>query len=112
MSHIYGHRWSAGYGERAVDRDGNLTDVAKTWSSGLSGITGEQVAQGLRACVDRGVSGDTENAGWPPSLPEFRALCLPERRDPIHRDYVALPRPPQKPGTIEQALRRMRELLR
>ena len=49
--------------------DGRLTEVARTWVSGLAGITGEQIAVGLMACCDMSDS-------WPPTLPGFRAACL------------------------------------
>ena len=41
-----------------------------TWALGLIDITSEELACGLRACVSSGEA-------WPPSLPEFRALCRP-----------------------------------
>lgn len=68
LIHLYGHKWSSTYGDCAVT-DGELTDVAKTWASGLHGITGENIAGGLRRCCDR-------PDAWPPTLPEFKALCL------------------------------------
>ena len=48
--------------------NGELTDVAKTWASALRDLTGEQIAEGLRAYVDLGEA-------WPPSVPEFKAMC-------------------------------------
>jgi len=45
-----------------------LTDTAQTWASALRDVTGQQLADGLRACLDRQ---DT----WPPTLPEFKQLC-------------------------------------
>lgn len=38
------------------------------WASALSGITGQQLAVGLMAVIASGEK-------WPPSAPEFRALC-------------------------------------
>ena len=49
--------------------DGTMSDVAVTWGKALSGIAGEQIATGLRSCVASGEA-------WPPTLPEFRAMCL------------------------------------
>jgi len=97
---IYGHRWKANFG---------LTDDG-TWRLGLSGITPAQLAAGLAKCVDRKPAPGEED--WPPTLSEFRTLCLPEHVHAIHRDYVALPKPPQDPGVVETALTHMRELLR
>ena len=68
MTHIYGHRWTATFGETAIDERGELTDTAKTWASALCEVTGQQLADGLRACLERE---DT----WPPPLPEFKQLC-------------------------------------
>lgn len=38
------------------------------WASALAGITGQQLAVGLMAVIASGEK-------WPPSAPEFRALC-------------------------------------
>lgn len=64
MAEIYGHRWTSAYGETADD-----AGAGETWAKGLAGITPEQLADGLKACV---ASADP----WPPTLPEFRARCL------------------------------------
>lgn len=48
--------------------NGQLTDVAQTWASGLAGFNGQAIANGLRSCVANG--GD-----WPPALPAFRKMC-------------------------------------
>lgn len=63
MAAIYGHRWTSSYG----DDPGSM--AGDTWAAGLSGLTGAQLARGLEACV---ASSDP----WPPSLPDFRAMCL------------------------------------
>lgn len=63
MQAVYGHRWTSGYG---AEPDGI---AAATWATGLDGLTPAQIAAGLRACLASG-------EGWPPALPEFRALCL------------------------------------
>ncbi len=55
----------------------------------------------------------------PPSLPEFRAMCLPERLPLCHQHiagradlaYVALPRPPMAPEKREECLRKIRAAL-
>lgn len=64
MAEIYGHRWTSAYGETADD-----CGAGETWAKGLAGVTGEQLGEGLKACV---ASADP----WPPTLPEFRARCL------------------------------------
>lgn len=67
MTHMFGHRWTATFGESATS-NGALTEVAKTWGAGLRGLTGEDIAAGLRSCAASGED-------WPPSLPQFRAMC-------------------------------------
>ena len=112
MTHLYGHKFSAAFGERAANPDGSLTDVAHTWAGGLRGITGEQLATGLRQCIESG-------AEWPPSLPEFRAMCLRRRAPLCHQNiagradlaYVALPRPALTPEQREEYLRKIRAAL-
>lgn len=64
MAEIYGHRWTASFGADP-DPDG----AAGTWAKGLAGINPVQLADGLKACI---ASSDP----WPPTLPEFRAMCL------------------------------------
>jgi hypothetical protein len=61
MGRIYGHKWVSSYGEKD---DG-------TWKRGLMDLTPMQLAHGLGKCVTR------TDSVWPPSLPEFRAMCLP-----------------------------------
>lgn len=58
MTEIFGHRWTSSFG----------SEPSKVWASGLAGVTGLQLADGLRKIVQRGID-------WPPSLPEFRAMC-------------------------------------
>lgn len=64
MTEIYGHKWTSAYGDEAGPEG-----AAGTWAKGLAGVTVEQVAEGITACL---VSADP----WPPTLPEFRAMCL------------------------------------
>ena len=63
MGEIYGYRWTSAYGEDAEKGAG------ETWSKGLAGISPRGVADGLSAAL---VSSDP----WPPTLPQFRAMCL------------------------------------
>lgn len=62
MVEIYGARWSSSYG----DPDG---PTAQTWASGLAGVTPAQLAAGLSAAI-------ASASPWPPTLPEYRAMCL------------------------------------
>ena len=70
LTHIYGHKFASAYGESAINGN-NLTEAARTWSSGLRGLTGEHIANGLRECIACGES-------WPPTLPEFVKMCKGE----------------------------------
>ena len=65
MTRIYGHRWTSSYGE---------TDDG-TWHKALRGLTPAQVGRGLSRCATH------RPDGWPPTLPEFRALCTPTAED-------------------------------
>ena len=58
MGMMYGHKWVS----ISEADDG-------TWLTGLCGISPDQVAKGLSRLVD-------EFHQWPPSLPEFKRLCL------------------------------------
>lgn len=61
MTDLYGHKWTSAHG---------MQDESGVWGKALAGITPEQIAIGAKACT---TSGDP----WPPSAPEFRAMCLP-----------------------------------
>jgi hypothetical protein len=63
MGSLYGHRWVSQYGSTFAGI------AADTWASALSGVTPQQIADGLRACVSEGDE-------WPPAAPRFRAMCL------------------------------------
>lgn len=59
MTEIYGHRWTSAYTRESLE----------TWAKGLAGLSAEQVGVGVSACISGAHA-------WPPTLPEFRALCL------------------------------------
>jgi hypothetical protein len=69
MTAIYGHKWASAYGEACETEAGELTVAGDTWTRGLRGVTEAQVADALEQCI---VSADP----WPPTLPEFRAMCF------------------------------------
>lgn len=72
MTGIYGHKWISSYGVEPSD----------TWARGLRGFTNDELAHGIRRCLDR-------EDPWPPTLPEFRQLCRP-RRETYHSLYTPL----------------------
>lgn len=63
MAEIFGHRWTSAFGDDAV------AGAGETWAKALGDLTPHQLAAGIEACA---VASDP----WPPTLPEFRALCL------------------------------------
>ncbi|WP_212669119.1 hypothetical protein [Xanthomonas retroflexus] len=63
MAEIYGFRWSSAYGENPN------VGAAVTWAKGLAGLSGRQLADGLAACI-------ASAEPWPPTLPQFRMMCL------------------------------------
>ncbi len=65
MTRIYGHRWTSAFGAKDDS----------TWLRGLHGLTPAQVGRGLSRCATH------REGGWPPTLPEFRALCTPTAED-------------------------------
>lgn len=99
MAKMYGHRWVSSYGE---------TDDG-TWRTGLHGLTPIQIGTGITKCLERRPRDGSED--WPPTLNEFRAMCLPEVINPIHRDYVALPKPVIDPQVIADSIAKMRAFL-
>jgi hypothetical protein len=70
MSMFYGYAWVNSYGE--ADNG--------TWLAGLCDIEPEMILRGIECCR---VAGKT----WPPSLPEFRKMCLPPIVPPYHVPY-------------------------
>lgn len=71
MTALYGHAWASAHGAsvtRSPD-DARLTIDGETWQRALAGVTGQQFAAGLDACI-------TEGGEFPPSAPRFRAMCL------------------------------------
>lgn len=66
----YGNKWTSSL-------DGIEETAVAEWADGLAGLTGEQIAQGLRTWRD----------DWPPSLPEFRVACASV---PYHRPFSVL----------------------
>lgn len=69
MTQIFGHRWTSAYGADAFIGDDTDGSAGSTWANGLRGVTPAQLGVGFNACV-------TSGSDWPPSLPEFRAMCL------------------------------------
>lgn len=63
MLALFGHTWASQYGTEANGIAG------ETWAVALAGVTGKQIADGLRVTMTLGKD-------FPPSAPRFRALCM------------------------------------
>ena len=78
---MFGHTFTSTHGESPVDENGQLTGSGRTWAASLSDVTREQIVNGMRACKD---SGDK----WPPSIPEFVAMCKGKGINEFGLDYI------------------------
>ena len=76
----YGTRWGQQFGGGG-DKQKMAMEV---WGEGLRDIPDEAMARALKRCADRHLE-------WPPTLPEFRELCL------ASRTFDELPRRPLDP---------------
>lgn len=69
MAAIFGAKWVSTMGPSPQTPDGVLTTFGDTWERGLRMFGPLPIAAGLEACLSR-------PDPWPPSLPEFRLMCL------------------------------------
>lgn len=77
MEHLYGHRWTGTYGKATNDTN-EPTLSAKQWRGDLSGFAKETIRAAMATC-------ETEFQDWPPTVPQFKALCrasAPAKADP------------------------------
>lgn len=72
---FFGYRWVNSYGE--ADNG--------TWRAGLCDVTPEQIMRGIDVCRLSG-------RDWPPTLPEFRKMCVTPPTEPTK--YHRLERQP------------------
>ena len=72
MQETYGHQFNSQYGEEPTD----------SWERLLTGITPQQISDGLNKIPDRQDS-------WPPNAKEFRAMCLPTSISPDGKNSAA-----------------------
>lgn len=70
MTALYGYAWVSVHGltPHLPDSDA-LTVSGSTWATALAGLTGRQIAEGVRSCIAKG-------GEFPPNAPRFRELCL------------------------------------
>jgi len=109
MTQIFGHRWTTNQGVSTI-ASGELSDTAKVWQMGLSSMTLAQTAEGFNRLLK-------VPSKWPPSLPEFIALCsnLPTGAT----NPMAYRKPPRRllaprsnPKIANENIEKMREILR
>ncbi len=64
-------KFTAMYGNRFLDmwRGLDMQEVKQLWAEQLAGLTGEEIRTGIQALISK---------DFPPSLPEFMALCRPK----------------------------------
>ena len=76
-------RLAAMYGKHWLEQWAGvpMADVKDTWQEVLAGVTGQQVAEALKAC-----------GKFPPTLPEFVALCKSAPITAAHRPYLSAPK--------------------
>lgn len=67
----YGHKWSTAI-------EGIEKVAVNEWAEGLAGLSGDQIKHGL----------DNWNESWPPSMPEFKNVCLNKGINEFGLDYV------------------------
>jgi hypothetical protein len=85
MSGIFGHAWTSAYG---------ASDDNETWLEGLADMSPNDIKRGIAACLNW-------QERFPPTLPQFRALCRPAPIEPAHRIIERERLLPQPPEVIE-----------
>lgn len=103
MRSVYGHKWRATWKTRAA-----VEEAMAEWALDLQGVSDEALADGFERMK-------AEYADWPPTLPEFKRLCVPvsEPTAPYHKPFSkALPASPSDPSVAEDAITRMRRSVR
>ena len=78
MTSLYSYRWTSTHGlsDRKLDTDGKPTADSGIWGKVLAGLNGKSLAKGVSGCVERGKQNLARGQeDWPPTAPEFRAMC-------------------------------------
>ena len=102
-------RFVAAFGAPAMQRmwaDAPMDEVKATWGAALGRFSLDQILAGLQAL-------DASGATFPPTLPEFAALCREQIKPASHR--LALPVPDRTPAEIaagREQMDRIKSLLR
>lgn len=89
MTEIYGHKWTSSYGD---------SDADSTWAKGLADMSNAELKAGFFACLNSGEA-------WPPSLPQFRAMCRQPREKREHAAAYQAPPSLQLPHLLNDESR-------
>ena len=97
MTEIYGHKWTSSYGTKPTD----------VWSKQLSALSRDDLKRGVTVCM-------TNGEAWPPSLPEFLAMCRPKKRESeaMYHTVPMLPAPVSDKATAAANLASIRQMVR
>lgn len=104
-------RFVAMYGAPAMQRmwaDAPMDGVKETWGAALGRFSLEQILAGLQAL-------DASGAKFPPTLPEFVALCVrkPDAVPAAHRKLLPVPdRTAEEIAAGAEQMARIRQMLR
>jgi hypothetical protein len=71
MKITYGQKWTDNFGPICYE-DGNITETMSYWAQALSRIPLVRLERGLLKCFQE------RKSPFPPTLPEFYALCAKE----------------------------------
>ena len=103
-------RFVAAFGAPAMHRmwaDAPMDEVKATWGAALGRFSLDEILGGLRALEDAG-------ATFPPTLPEFIALCKrkPDAVPAAHRKLLPVPdRTPEEIAAGAAQMARIREMI-
>ena len=81
-----------------------MTDTAELWLQGLGRFTLSEIGNGVNEMVEKGQE-------WPPTLPEFMAMCKPKHLAPYHKMAKALPAPEVDSAIAHTELAKIRALI-
>lgn len=85
MGQLYGHHWTSAHGEHDADN---------TWLKILQGVTPQMIGKALRQCAEHYKT-------WPPTLMEFRELCLGLPKKEIAKTLAISGEPTDDPFILE-----------
>jgi hypothetical protein len=102
-------RFVAAFGAPAMQRmwaDAPMDEVKATWGAALGRFSLDQILAGLQAL-------DASGATFPPTLPEFAALCREQIKPASHRPALPVPaRTADEIAAGAEQMARIRQMLR